>query len=567
MLALHDLSMTTHSTAAPDASPALRLGPLLRWAEETSATVWVETSAPCEVEVCGATSRTFQISGHHYAVVVVDGLAPATTTPYEVRLDGRVVWPEPGDDRPRSVIRTAGGSLPVTILAGSCRAAAPHEPPYTQDLAFNPEGRGVDTLWAHGHRMRHQPPERWPTLLVFAGDQIYADDSSPEARRRIEARRHDDDELDSTHVRGYDEYCWLYHEAWSLPTERWLLANVPSAMIFDDHDMVDDWNISAAWIEDMSHDETWSERAINGYMSYWVYQHLGNLSPRELTDLPLLDEIRSVPDGTEILRDWARRCLATSGTADGEHFSHARRIGDVTVVTVDCRSGRVLDEGRRAMVQPSEWERIVEWASQPARHLVLVTSLPVYLPDGIHDLHTWNACVCAGAWGARARGFGERVRRSLDLEDWPAFPVSFAAFGALVSSLRSGATQLASIVVVSGDIHFSYAARVAAAGDGSTAPVWQIVSSPIRNALIPHERSAMRLATTRTGARVAGALRRLARGGDTRPRIQLAAGPYFANNMCQLRFTADGASVVFEQSTSSATGDEPDLRIVDRLTL
>ena len=39
----------------------LTLGPLLRYAGETDATVWVETDDACEVEVLGPTARTFEI--------------------------------------------------------------------------------------------------------------------------------------------------------------------------------------------------------------------------------------------------------------------------------------------------------------------------------------------------------------------------------------------------------------------------------------------------------------------------------------------------------------------------
>src|SRR3712207_7160731 len=71
------------------AMPELVLGPLHRYAGETEATVWVETSAPCEVEVLGARERTFCVEGHHYALVMITGLAPGRTYPYEVHLDGR----------------------------------------------------------------------------------------------------------------------------------------------------------------------------------------------------------------------------------------------------------------------------------------------------------------------------------------------------------------------------------------------------------------------------------------------------------------------------------------------
>ena len=77
------------------AGPGLVLGPLLRYAGETAATIWVETDRACEVEVLGRRARTFHVAGHHYALVVVDGLAPGTGYEYQVTLDGAVRWPEP----------------------------------------------------------------------------------------------------------------------------------------------------------------------------------------------------------------------------------------------------------------------------------------------------------------------------------------------------------------------------------------------------------------------------------------------------------------------------------------
>ena len=46
----------------------LRLGPLLRYVDGSSATVWVEASRPCTAEVrcadgAGGSARTFQVGG------------------------------------------------------------------------------------------------------------------------------------------------------------------------------------------------------------------------------------------------------------------------------------------------------------------------------------------------------------------------------------------------------------------------------------------------------------------------------------------------------------------------
>src|SRR6266550_3150720 len=62
--------------------PSLVLGPLLRHVDSGSATVWVETDGPCTVEILGATTRTWCVGGHHYALVCVDGLPPGGSTPY-----------------------------------------------------------------------------------------------------------------------------------------------------------------------------------------------------------------------------------------------------------------------------------------------------------------------------------------------------------------------------------------------------------------------------------------------------------------------------------------------------
>jgi hypothetical protein len=99
----------------------LVLGPLLRYAGDDDATIWVETDAPCEVEVLGCRARTFHVSGHHYALVHVTGLEPATTTPYEVALDGEQAWPEAHTPYPPSLIRTYGADAPFRIAWGSCR--------------------------------------------------------------------------------------------------------------------------------------------------------------------------------------------------------------------------------------------------------------------------------------------------------------------------------------------------------------------------------------------------------------------------------------------------------------
>src|SRR4051794_41220415 len=100
-------------------APKLIVGPLLRYVGERDATVWVETDRACEVEVLGQRETTFAVCGHHYALVCIEGLEPATAYPYEVRLDGHRAWPDADADAfPPSAIRTRGGSEPLRIAFG-----------------------------------------------------------------------------------------------------------------------------------------------------------------------------------------------------------------------------------------------------------------------------------------------------------------------------------------------------------------------------------------------------------------------------------------------------------------
>ena len=79
--------------------------------------------------------------------------------------------------------------------------------------------------------------------MLFLGDQVYADLTSKAMQEFISARR-DITQPPGKELVDYEEYAYLYGLAWSDEANRWLLSTVPSAMIFDDHDVRDDWNAS-----------------------------------------------------------------------------------------------------------------------------------------------------------------------------------------------------------------------------------------------------------------------------------------------------------------------------------
>jgi hypothetical protein len=527
---------------------SLVLGPLLRYIGETEATIWVETDGPCEVEVLGRKEQTFRVEAHHYALICLDGLEPGTAYEYEVRLDGERVWPPSDSGYPASRIQTIERGAPLRVVFGSCRVAVPHRPPFTLTKDEDPEhGREIDALYALALRMKELPPDRWPHLLLMIGDQVYADEDAPRTREFIRERRGTVGEPGED-VADFEEYTRLYHETWGEEEIRWLLSTVPSAMIFDDHDIHDDWNTSISWVEEMRDKSWWARRITGGLASYWVYQALGNFSPDRIAERGLLAHLKSQPDAGHALHEWARR---VDWGSEGRRWSLCRELGDVRLVMLDSREGRVLDQRPRRMFDDGEWEWLEGVITGGVRHLIVADTLPIFLPKAIHNLESWDDAVAAGAWSPLMKGFGERVRRSIDLEHWGAFPHSFDQIVELIRKAGSGerGDPPASILTLGGDIHHAYLATVdfpEAAGVRS--PVWQVVCSPFRNALSSREQ---RIARKGDSKLTRGITRALARSAGVKlPEVdwRLVQPPTFDNQFATLEFDGDRVDVRIERT-------------------
>jgi hypothetical protein len=530
--------------------PGLVLGPLLRYTGSTQATVWVETDAPCEVAVLDARRRTFCVEGHHYALVVLSDLDEGSVRSYEVHLDGERAWP-PDDGRPPSTIHTREHERHARLVFGSCRVGDPQRPPYTLARSEHPLGFGIDALWALSRRLQ-SGHEEWPDCLLLLGDQVYADETSEGTRAFIRARR-DTSRAPGEQVADFEEYARLYQETWSDPDIRWLLSTVPSTMIFDDHDVHDDWNISEAWIREMRATSWWDERITGAFMSYWIYQHIGNLAPPELADEPLLAQLASEDDGGSRLREFAR---AVDREPAASRFAFHRDFGRSRLVVIDSRAARVLADGRRDMVDEEEWRWIAEHAAGAYDHLVIASTLPVFMTPGVDGLEAWNEAVCSGAWGRLAARAGEKLRRALDLEHWPAFRRSFTMMIELLHELAEGPDAPGSISLIGGDVHTAYVAEVAL-GPRQKSPVFQIVCSPFRNPLRPRERRVVRLFSTRAVGVVSRALARSARVPRPDATWRLVSPMTFDNSVAVLELDERRARLTIRRSAPEADDGWP----------
>ena len=259
----------TGTTARSHAVPPLVLGPVLRHVDETTATVWVQLDRAATVTVtCWAVDRLRRSPAQPKS-----GLG-CTTRTFEVRgasLRARVaspVWSRtpPIPTTSTSTARWCGRRRSRRSRRARCAPAARRR----RDGTGSSSARAATPRCRRTRRRRsrrssastrstpsppptaRQPREEWPDALLLLGDQVYADELTPQNRRRIAGRRDRHPEWPDDEIVGFDEYVGLYRDSWSDPEVRWLLSCVPTGMIFDDHDVRDDWNTSAVWRAEMA---------------------------------------------------------------------------------------------------------------------------------------------------------------------------------------------------------------------------------------------------------------------------------------------------------------------------
>ena len=532
-------------------APRIVVGPLLRYVGPDSATVWVETSRPSAVTVRlggvapDVSAPTWSVRGHHYALVVVEGLTPGTATPYSLEIDGWHLWPDPASDWPPSTIRTPDGGDHLRLTFGSCRRVAPFD-------AAGLKEYGADALVALAQQMAVEDTASWPHVLLLVGDQIYADEPSAAMRRRLSAAHEGSDWNDvREEAQNFEEYTWLYEESWTVPEVRWLLSTVPTCMILDDHDLRDDWNSSWSWRQEVTRQPWWRDRVVGAFSSYWVYQHLGNLSPRELEEDAFYRQIREVEDDdtrATLLDTFAWRADEQPSSA---RWSFYRDFGNTRLLVIDSRCSRHLEPSQRAMLDAVEWEWLVDHARADVDHLLIGTTLPFLMLPGIHHLEGWNESTARGAWGRTYAKVAERVRRAIDLEHWPAFRASFNALTDLIVERATSPQAPASILVLSGDVHCSYVTEARHRDLGGTPTrVHQLVMSPLRNPLQGRIRRANRFLRTGFANRVLRGLAR--RAGVVDPPIHWTVdeGPWFDNGVMTVELQDRSAMVIVESATS-----------------
>ncbi len=259
----------------------------------------------------------------------------------------------------------------------------------------------------------------------------------------------------------------LYDKEWTvlktfanrLPDVRRLLAHIPVAMIFDDHDITDDWNLNRDW-EEAVYGHPFSQRVVgNGLLAYLINQGWGN-SPEDF-DKQLLSQVNNAlkKPGQDEYDALIEQLLSF------ERWGYEWPTSPPMIV-LDTRTRRWRSES--SAHKPSgllDWEALTDLqrSLRGQSSVLLVSTSPIYgvkLIEVIQRIFTW---------------FGKSLM--VDAEYWMNHPGT--AHGILNVFRHKKTPQ--NFVILSGDVHYSFVYDVELRGSSHGPDIWQICSSGLSN--------------------------------------------------------------------------------------
>lgn len=236
------------------------------------------------------------------------------------------------------------------------------------------------------------------------------------------------------------------------------LAHLPTYMIFDDHDITDDWNLTRGW-EEAAYEHPFSRRIIgNALVGYTLCQGWGN-APDKFRDI--LNKLRDSLTGDESQRhDELIRTLL-----DFEQW-HYEIPTQPPMIVLDTRTQRWRSE--RSANKPSglmDWEALTDLQQKllTLEKVILVSPSPIF---GVKFIEMVQRVFTF---------FGNALM--VDAENWMAHP---GAANAILNVFRHRNTPQ-HFVILSGDVHYSFAYDVTLRLRKNSPRILQISASGIKN--------------------------------------------------------------------------------------
>lgn len=268
----------------------------------------------------------------------------------------------------------------------------------------------------------------------------------------------------------------------ALPAVRRVLANVPTYMNLDDHEITDDLYVTGNWKREVLANSVGRRVIANGLSAFWLFQAWGN-DPANFGG--------GMGDLVTSLRDAQSRNL--SGWETGvlnRNWTFATPTAP-PVFLADCRTEREYGEGD-ALYRPSELMNRAALKAlttlissqvdlSPDFPLVIVVPTPVFGVSLIEALQ--ESFVPDAAAPDRLRTSKVELFEK-DPESWHGNLAGMFHF--IEAAISTGRRE---IVLLSGDVHYGtlYAAGVSAR-DGTTTRFLQFTSSALKNAVSTFQR-------------------------------------------------------------------------------
>jgi hypothetical protein len=245
----------------------------------------------------------------------------------------------------------------------------------------------------------------------------------------------------------------------AIPRLRRLFANIPTYMIFDDHDVTDDWNLNLDWRDAVYGNPTGRRAVANALASYWAFQGWGNHPDAFPPDFKAMVETHASAGDSE---------RTDSALWSFDRWSYHIPC-DTPIVVVDTRTQRDYDSGEGAarLVGASERRRIVELARaaghRPGGPLIIVSAVPVF---GL-ELQERRQKFLVGKLGPY----------EIDFEAWHSNLQGLVDFlHLLIDDL-----ELHTCLILSGDVHYGLNARARFSIRDNELTILQLVSSSLKH--------------------------------------------------------------------------------------
>ncbi len=242
------------------------------------------------------------------------------------------------------------------------------------------------------------------------------------------------------------------------------LAHLPTLMIFDDHDITDDWNLSAQW-EETAYGHPFSKRIIgNALIAYLLCQGWGNNPDVFAEPLRAIKAMSAGRDAHNHLDSAVQDALIEQLLS----FHQWQFVLPTTpaLVVLDTRTRRWRSE--RNLKRPSgllDWEALCEFQQELLDHpsAIIVSPAPIFgvkLIETIQKVFSWA---------------GHPLM--VDAENWMAHR---GAAQVMLNIFRHSRTP-GNYVILSGDVHYSFVYEVLIRQRKRGPQLWQITSSGLKN--------------------------------------------------------------------------------------